>query len=242
MKLRFIQRILLLPVTLFFVACSSSSSGGDDDTPPTPPMVASPSSAILIFPEDDTECNTGEIINDSQSNVTFEWNASENTDSYVVNLTNLNTNSTTQVSVTTNEATISIERGVPYEWMVTSRASGTTESANSLAWRFYNEGPGVENYAPFPAEAISPSRGANFPSSQTSITLEWDTSDVDNDIAEFEVILDTNIDPTNSLGTTTDKILTDISVVSNTTYYWKVITKDDNENTSISEIFQFKIL
>ena len=241
MKLRFIQRILLLQVTLFFVACSSSSSGGDDDTPPPPPMVASPSSAILIFPEDDTECNTGEIINDSQSNVTFEWNASENTDSYVVNLTNLNTNSTTQVSITTNEATISIERGVPYEWMVTSRASGTTESANSLAWRFYNEGPGVENYAPFPAEAISPERGANIDTT-TSINLQWTTSDIDDDIEGYQIFLDTNASPNTSVGSTTDPELNNVTVSSGNTYYWKILTLDSAGNTSTSEIFQFRIL
>lgn len=245
MKLIYISRFILSTlIVLIISSCSSSSSGGDDTpTPPPPPMATPPPSATtLIFPEDDTECNTGEVVNDTQSNVTFEWNLSENTDSYEVNLLNLNTNASTVSEVTTNQASIVIDRGTPYEWFVVSKASGTNDTATSLRFRFYNEGLGVENYAPFPAEAVNPARGANISATTTSINLEWVTSDIDDDIQGYEILLDTNANPTNSIGVTTAANLDNVAVSSGNTYYWRVITTDEAGNTSTSETFQFKIL
>ncbi len=240
MKIIYTKKIFLLILLIsFLTACSSSSSGGGtDDTPPPP--VASPTASTLIFPEDDTECNTGVIVNDTQSNVTFEWNASENTDTYEISLTNLNTSNFSRATVSTNEITLLIDRGTPYEWFIISKANGTNDTATSQTWRFYNEGPGVENYAPFPAEAINPARGANI-ATTTSITLEWDASDVDDDITSYEVLFGIEATPSNSLGTTSEKSITNVTVSANTTYYWQVITTDSNRNTSNSEIFEFKV-
>lgn len=232
---------------LFIVACSSGG-GGDDPGPiggnDDPDPIPAPSSATLVFPEDDTECNTG-VVNPNDENlstVTFEWNASQNTDSYTVTVTNLNTGSSMLTNSTNTEADITIERGVPFEWFVTSRAQGTSETAISATFRFYNEGEGIENYAPFPAEAVSPARGANIAATAT-VTLEWSASDVDDDIVEFEVFLNGGIeqDPTNSLGVTTETTLSNVGVNSGTTYYWKVVTTDSQGNTSTSEVFEFRV-
>ncbi|GMN11250.1 hypothetical protein MTsPCn9_20450 [Croceitalea sp. MTPC9] len=239
MKTIYIKKIFLLVLSIsFFTSCSRSSSGGGDDTPP--PMIPSPSASTLIFPEDDTECNTGAVVSDTKSNVTFEWNTSKNTDTYEINLTNLNTSNFLRTSVSTNEITLLIERGTPYEWFVISKANGTNETATSQTWRFFNEGPGIENYAPFPAEAINPTRGANI-ASTTSITLEWDASDVDEDITTYEVLFGTEVTPSISLGSTSEKSIENVGISGNTTYYWQVITTDSNGNTSNSEIFEFKV-
>ena len=240
MKIIYTKKIFILTLLISFIAgCSSSSSGGGtDDTPPPP--VASPLASVLIFPEDDTECNTGAVVNDTQSNVTFEWNASENTDTYEINLTNLNTSNFSRATVSTNEITLLIERGTPYEWFIISKANGTNDTATSQIWRFYNEGPGVENYAPFPAEAINPARGANI-ASTTSINLEWDATDVDDDITTYEVLFGTEVIPSNSLGNFSDKFVNDVSTSQNTTYYWQINTTDSNGNTSNSEVFQFRV-
>ncbi|WP_350293802.1 hypothetical protein [uncultured Croceitalea sp.] len=243
MKLIHIYRFIYLSILVVAISsCSSSSSGDDTPTPPPTPMATpSPSAATLVFPEDDTECNTGAVVSDSQSNVTFEWNASQNTDSYEVNLLNLETNASSVTTVTTNEATILIDRGAPYEWFVVSKASGTNETAMSLRFRFYNEGLGVENYAPFPAEAINPARGSSI-SATSTINLEWNASDVDNDILEYEVLFDTNANPTASIGIATATNLDDVTVSSGNTYYWVVITRDEIGNSSTSEVFQFRVL
>lgn len=234
---------------VFIIACSSSSGGGNDDNGPVggnddPDPIPAPTSATLVFPEDDTECNTGVVdpSDDTQSTVTFQWNASQNTDSYTVTVTNLNTSQATLANSNNTEADITIERGVPYEWFVTSRAQGTSETAVSATFRFYNEGPGIENYAPFPAEAVSPARGANIAASAT-ITLEWTASDVDDDIVDYEVFLNGGIeqDPTSSLGVTAETNFPNVPINSGTTYYWKVVTNDSQGNTSTSEVFEFRV-
>lgn len=231
---------------LFALTCTliiSCGGGGDDGpttpTPPTPPdAVTPPGISTLIFPDDDEECTEGEILNDTQSSVTFEWNASTNTDSYEINLTNLNTDATARIISSTNSTPITLLRGIPYEWFVISKASGTVETAQSVTWRFYNAGEGVSNYAPFPATAVAPARGLSV-TSTGSIALEWSGSDVDNDITEYEVFFGINTLPATSIGITTETSIS-AEVIAGTTYYWRVITKDSGNNTSSSEIFEFK--
>lgn len=218
------------------VSCGKSDSGG---TTPEPDPVPKPSAATLIFPDNETECNEGAIKNATQSDVTFQWNASQNTDNYEVNVRNLDTNTSSKTTVSDNQAVITLLRGFPYEWYVVSKASGTSETATSAMWKFYNQGPGVENYAPFPAEVVNPLRGSSV-SDSGSITLEWQGSDVDDDIEEYEILFGTDETPSSTLGTTSATTM-DANIVSGQVYYWVVITSDSAGNTSKSEIFDFRV-
>ena len=246
MKRNFFWPILLI-LALAITACSSSD-GGNDDGPTPPPMggtdddpmvVPDPAAATLIFPEDDTECNEGVPINETESTVTFRWNESANTDSYAVSLTNLNDGQSFTTVANDNEAPITILRGTPYEWSVTSRANGTNVTAQSAVFRFYNEGPGIENYAPFPAEAINPTRGATLPSNTTSVRLEWSASDVDEDIEDYQIFFGPQGNSI-SLGTTSDTNF-EVLVSSGTIYEWSIEVRDSQENTSASETFLFRV-
>ena len=200
-----------------------------------------PSAATLVFPDNNSECNEGEILNDTQSQVLFQWNNSQNTDSYEVNLRDLSNNNTSRTVANTNSVAITLKRGNPYEWFVVSRASGTNQTANSASWKFYNEGPGITNYAPFPAVAVSPPRGASITSSGT-VTLEWEGSDVDNDLEEYEVYFGTNPEADTLLGTLADNTLeTDVTTGQGIVYYWRILSRDSAGNTSFSEIFEFRV-
>lgn len=235
-------KVLILVLTIAtFAACGGG--GGNSDNEPTddgPISVPDPSAATLVFPENNETCNEGVPLNEFNSTVTFMWNASQDTDSYTVTVRNLNTNNSSSTNSSTTSADIVIERGTPYEWFVTSRAEGTNATATSPTWRFYNEGLGIENYAPFPAEAVSPERGANL-SGITSVDLSWTASDVDDDIADYEVFLDTNTDPTTSVGTATEMSLAGVAVTAGNVYYWKVVTRDSQGNSSTSETFEFRV-
>ena len=234
-------------LTLLLLSCGGSSGG--DDSPPMSgnddePEIPAPSSATLVFPEDETECNTGIIdsTDETLSTVTFEWNASTNTDSYTVTVTDLNTNSSVFSNSNTNSADITISRGTPYSWFVTSRAQGTNETANSATFRFYNEGPGIENYAPFPAEAVRPNPGANLTASTSNVTLEWSSTDIDDDLSSYEVFLGLDSDTLTSLGETQENSFPNVSVTSGNTYFWRIISRDVQGNSSESQVFQFRIL
>ena len=233
------RKIYMLTILGILYACSSGDSGGEPPAPPAPP-VPDPSAATLVFPENNTECNEGVVLNDNQSQVTFRWNNAQNTDSYEVNLRELNSGNTSKFNSNTNSADITITRGAPYEWFVVSRANGTSATASSATWKFYNEGPGVTNYAPFPAEAVAPSRGANLETT-TTVTLEWSGSDVDNDIAAYDIYFGTDSDPMTLQGNTSENTL-EVDVAADTVYYWRVVTIDSAGNTSSSEIFEFKVL
>ena len=226
-------------MSLLLMILLTACPGSNDDGPGIEIPVGDPGSATLVFPENNSECTEGITVNDLQSTITFQWQASQNTDSYEVNVKNLDTGDTQKTDVNMNEAPITLSSNTPYEWFVVSRKAGSNTTPESAKWKFYNAGTGVVNYAPFPAEAINPKRGETI-AAATSVTLEWQGNDVDNDIAEFEVLFGTTTEPSSNLGSTFQSTM-NANVVSGQTYYWRVITKDNAENTSQSEVFDFKV-
>jgi len=239
------MKLLKYTIYTFLLATLFISCGGGSDNEtqadPIVPVVLDPNAATLVFPENNTECNEG-VINsndETKSTITFQWSASENTDSYEVKVKNLETGSVTTATSNTNQKDISIIRGTPYEWYVISLSNGTSTTATSETWAFYNQGLGIENYAPFPAIAINPKRGSTI-SNTTTITLQWATSDVDDDIVSYEVLFDSVETPKTSLGSTIESNI-DVTIHAGTTYYWRVITTDSFDNTSKSELFEFRV-
>ena len=232
--------MLITMVSTLLFACGGGGDGdGGGGNGGGGNGVTPPSAATLVFPENNTECNEGTINSDLESTVNFRWNASDNTDTYVVLLTNLITNQQINRSTTGTDLDIRILRGTPYSWQVESRAGGTTQTARSAIFRFYNAGVPVENFAPFPAAAVNPNIGETVDGSSGSITLRWSGSDVDDDITEYEIYFDTANPPTTLAATQTGTTL-DVTVTDDTVYYWQVVTRDSEGNTSTSELFQFK--
>ncbi|MDC6351172.1 hypothetical protein PP178_06365 [Zeaxanthinibacter sp. PT1] len=220
--------------TVLLVSCSS----GGDSSEPKPEPVVPPGAASLIFPEDNTECQEGSIISDTESRVLFQWNASENTDSYQLVISNLETGSEQTANTSETELDIAILRGTPYSWKVISKATASSETAESPVWKFYNAGQATAHHAPFPADVISPSSGSAV--DPGSVTLSWSTTDIDDDIAEYQVLLDTMNPPTADIATTAETS-TSVNVNSGQIYYWRVITKDLAGNTAASQVFQFRV-
>ncbi|TMM58408.1 hypothetical protein FEE95_02965 [Maribacter algarum] len=232
------NRIVKILTAVLTIGTLTSCPGGKDNPDDIDPSGA-PSAATLVFPDNNMECTEGTVVSDSQSTILFQWEAAANANSYEVNITNLNTNSSSTVNTNTNEVSITVERNTPYSWFVVSKSDGTNATANSDSWRFYNQGEGVSNYAPFPASVVSPTRGQTL-SSSGNVNLEWQGNDVDNDLVEFEVLFGTSNNPTTSLGVTAQSSI-GASTNSGQTYYWRVISKDATGNTSQSEIFDFKV-
>jgi hypothetical protein len=233
--------------SLFLAACS----GGEPGETPTPqPQVKIPTAASLVSPANNTECNQGNIISTDLSSVLFQWNPSENTNTYTLKVTNLNTNTVQEQSSSNTSLSMALKRGTPFSWKVVSKSNSTTQTAESGTFRFFNAGAPVENHTPFPAEAVSPSRGATL-TGVTSITIEWESSDIDNDLAAHTVQLlgssevldqvDFDNETTVTYQTTTTQSINEVAVEAGKIYYWQVKSQDEVGNSATSEIFEFRV-
>ncbi len=205
------------------------------------PIIPAPSAATLSAPAQNETCNTGIVVSATESTVTLVWNAAANTENYEVSIKNLLNNTTVVQNTTSSMLSVNLLVNTPYSWFVTSKSNKTTATAFSEIWKFYNSGPGILNYAPFPAEIISPTYNQTVSATNGKITLDWNGNDVDNDIATYEVYLGITNNPNLLQANLTASILNDVAVSTATTYYWKVITKDSKGNTSDSGLFKFTV-
>ena len=125
--------------SLFIISCGGGGDGGSDDVI-TPPVqtIDPPSMATLTSPTNNKVCEEGTSVSDSQSSVNFQWTAGNNTDSYDLRITNLNSNQViNQTNITSTNKAVTLNKGTPYSWKVTSKRNGTTVSAESSTWKFY---------------------------------------------------------------------------------------------------------
>ena len=224
---------LAFTMCLFALGCSSDSDGdgnggGNGNQNP----------AVQSLPANNSECTTGISVNDIQSKVTFEWSAAEDTETYFVYVKNLDTQNTLQYSAGANTTTdILLSKGTPYSWYVTAKKTSGT-SVSSEVWKFYNAGNPVSSHAPFAADVVAPVMSSTV--TGPTITLQWTTSDIDNDIKDYTVYMDGNTNPATVLSTVTTQTVNNVAVTAGT-YYWKVVTTDKAGNATPSPVFQFKV-
>ncbi len=207
------------------------------------PIPVEPGVATLLSPANDETCLDGTSLNDTQSNVSFSWSTATDAVSYEVVVTNLLTQSSQTFTAVSNQTTLALTKAEPYSWRVRSIGEEGSTPSESEQWKFYLAGDAVVNYAPFPSELISPRSGANStPNINNLITLSWNASDVDGDLAQFEVYLD-QTDATTRIETIdyqAQETSLDVEVENNATYYWKIIAIDANGNQSNSGVYSFR--
>jgi fibronectin type 3 domain-containing protein len=210
---------------------------------PEDPIPVEPGVATLLSPANDETCLDGTSLNDTQSNVSFSWSTATDAVSYEVVVTNLLTQSSQTFTAVSNQTTLALTKAEPYSWRVRSIGEEGSTPSESEQWKFYLAGDAVVNYAPFPSELISPRSGANStPNINNLITLSWNASDVDGDLAQFEVYLD-QTDATTRIETIdyqAQETSLDVEVENNATYYWKIIAIDANGNQSNSGVYSFR--
>ncbi|MEA1786504.1 hypothetical protein U1E44_10410 [Arenibacter sp. GZD96] len=213
--------------------------GCGKDSPPK-----EPESALLVFPLKNSECTTGEETNlINTSLVEFRWSAANHADSYELRATNLQTNTTQTINVAATAAKLPLMKGAPYSYSVITRNASTTASVSSETWLFYNAGFQT-NYPPFPAAALAPTSGATVAKDiNNEVLLNWEGADVENDITEYEVYFSESNPPETLVGSTTaTNSQLRVSVAAQTSYYWRIVSKDAVGNTSNSGVFVFKVL
>ncbi len=222
---------ILCTILILFSSCSKN------DSPKPPGQVE------LVFPERNSECTTGQSLGATTSRVTFSWLAAKNAQTYELRVTNSITGTTQTMTTTATSASLPIEKGVPFSWLVRSRNNRIEQSISSEVWNFYNSGF-ITSFVPFPAEIIVPRMSEKvFEDINNEVKLAWSASDLDNDIENFDVYLSTENPPLDlkaTLGANVTELK--VTVSSNTVYYWNVVTKDREGNATSSGVYSFKVL
>lgn len=227
--------LLIISFVLALLGCGSSKKSN-------PAPVLPPVAVVLTTPAQNAVCITGTVVSGTQSSVNFTWAASANTNSYDLVLKNLLTSASTTQNTTSTSLSITIDQNTPYSWYIVSKSSQTAATAQSDTWKFYNSGPGVVTYPPYPAEITAPTFGQTVTASSGMVNLTWTGgSVVSGTIVNYDVYFGTTTTPALLKGNVTDSFLNNVSVTSGTTYYWKVITRDNAGNTSDSGIYQFSV-
>ena len=237
---------------VLIISCSAEDDGGTSTPPPTTqqpkpepaPTVPAPGKSSLSAPENNEVCYEGESVDASNSAVTFSWDASSDTDSYDLQITNQETNQTqTESGITATSKAVTLATDASYSWKVVSKANDTNDSTSSDTWQFYLAGDGQENYAPFPATILSPTSGAAVDASNGLVTLSWEGNDPDEgDSLTYTIYFDEVDglqDPQTANTNITDTSL-EVEVESGTTYYWRVKTSDGT-SSSFTLVYSFVV-
>ena len=236
------KKFTYLFIFLLIFSCGGDEGGGVDgggDPPPSPP-----GSVTLTAPANGKVCETGTSTSDSKSNVDFSWQASSNTSTYDLQVTNLNTSAVVnKTGLTSTNSTVELDKGQPYIWKVISKNTSTTQTGTSSSWKFYLAGQGIKNYAPFPADLKAPASGSTVSrSSEGKVTFTWEGSDPDQgDELKYTLYVDKTDgkqSPANDLTNITEKTV-DVALDAGTLYYWRVKTSDGT-NSSFSMVYSFK--
>jgi len=226
--------VLMIGTGFVFSSCGKKGDGGSG--------IKSPSKPVLLLPAQNSVCVSGTGQSGSQSSIFFSWNAAANTDEYEITIKNLQTRSKLSKTVTTNQILVELPVNTPYSWQVVSGSKNTSSKAESDIWKFYSSGPGVVSHAPFPATAYVPYDGEVIQAINNSISLSWTGADADGDILDYDVYLGINAaSPLLLQSHVTATTIPDVQLTPNTMYYWKVVSRDRQNNISISDIFQFKV-
>lgn len=230
------KMILLFCLSVFILGCSNNSDDTDQNSNGN--NQNEPTGVKLVFPLENSLCNEGINSTPLESTVLFEWERSDNANIYKLTIENLSTGDIDEYETEDYIIPITIKRAEAYRWFVAY--DYRNETRLSAEWNFYNAGPGVQTYPPFPAEIISPTMAQTF-SNTNQITLQWNGNDVDNDIVDYDIYFSNTNPPSLDTSAILENQLS-VSVEQGTIYYWKVITKDAAGNSSDSGVYQFRIL
>lgn len=226
----------IIGIVLTIVFCSTCSN--DSETPPV--QNRAPNAFALSFVED----NATEI----ELSPSFSWQTAVDADGDSVTYDLfLDTNTTPVTKLGSNltnnsfELTSDLNEGTTYYWFVTAKDSNGN-STTSKIFSFTTLVP--ENQAPARFDLLTLENNTENASLTPSFT--WmEAIDPDDDPVSYDFLLGTDENPETIIAegiadatfNVTDELL------NNTTYYWKVVAKDQRGNTSVSnQIFSFTTL
>ncbi len=224
MKRRF-QKTASIVIAVLLCTCSK-------------PSIPEPEAVLLTTPENSNTC-VPLSTTASQGVINFGWEEAQNTDSYEVFVRNSITQTEQKKSADLTSTTFTLDRGAPYSWWVVSSSDASAVDTKSKVWSFYLEGIQQETFLPFSAQLNNPQDEQEVMLSSGEINLQWTGSDLDNDIAYYQVYIGTDAAQMSLVQdnqiTSSYSALLDVGQ----TYFWQIITIDQRGNKSQSAIQSF---
>lgn len=226
------MRNFIYIAALSFGLWSCGGGGGDEPTPvntaPTVPTLAYPTNNLLCIDN---------VIN-------FQWNASTDAEgddiTYQIQVAKDITFTEILHTLTTSTASksITLEKGIAYYWRVKATDNKSASSDYSTTFYFYTEGVGIVNHLPFSPVLVSPA--LNSVQTETNVTLQWTANDVDtSDVLTYDVYFGKDNANLPIISPNQSALTLSSAVTASTTYYWKVVVKDDKGGQTIGQIWSF---
>ena len=202
--------------------------------------ILEPDSVFLISPNNQDNCSSSTILDESKSQVDFNWTEGLNADQYEIIVENQSNNLQTKKTSLENNISIILERGINYSWWVISRSNKSSITATSLIWQFYLEGPSILEHIPFSAVLLDPENEEEIIlNDQNKYILKWSGNDLDDDIDYYSLYLGNSISEVNIFENNIKNQQIELNLLKQKTYYWKILTVDSKGNASSSQIFSF---
>ena len=202
-----------------------------------------PTATTLLLPNNNENCNTGTSISNTQASVEFSWNQAS-ASSYSLFIRNMQTNAEiSRAGITTNSISVDLNKAYAYEWYVTSVSDDfPSDRPTSARWRFYLQGNGDANSAPFPADHLSPQPGEAVTLVAGTFEIQWAGNDPDGDALSYTLYLDKingKQTPTEDFSNLTETSK-QVELEPNSIYYWRVNSHDANGNSTFSQVKSFR--
>lgn len=227
------NKSILIVASYILISCGGSSDSEDPIVTP-PQSNDAPSVPTLKDPIDGLVC--------TDLSLDFSWNASSDPDgdnvSYTIQVaTNTSFSENLQTkSITGTSTNFNLLKGLAYYWRVSAKDTKNKSSSYSSTRKFYSEGEGVSNHLPYAATLISPALDSKLNTNAT--TLEWSSSDLDNDPLTYDVYFGEVANPDLVLENSSSTNY-EVNLEANSIYYWKIVVKDDAGGEAIGQEWTF---
>ncbi|WP_025744062.1 hypothetical protein [Aquimarina pacifica] len=214
-----------------FISCTT-----EDFTPLEYPLTNdafTPSTANLLYPTRNLIC--------TNKNLEFNWSKSsprtQGTITYDIQIAVDREFDQIAYSTSTSStsATFNLETGTSYFWRVKAQDSRGGHIYSSIQ-TFSTEAEASINIIPSISSTISPSLGEIVQG--TTTTLNWKATDADNDVLSYDVYFGDSFPPM-LLVENVDTSSLEVDILANTTYYWKIVAKDDKQGAAIGPDWNF---
>ncbi len=196
-----------------------------------------PEIAQLLAPENNDNCTTAQVIDETQSQVNFQWATALHTDTYILFVENKNTGQQNSYSTTFLTKSIRLSRAATYAWWVVTESEASEMSSKSAVWTFYLEGSAAANSLPYPALLMSPEDDAVV--SAGSVNLQWNGRHPEGAPLQYEIYVGNQ--PNNLIKKAGPQSGNSYSfdVSASSTYYWKIKTIDPEGDFADSAVYSF---